>query len=113
MLPIDSQVFAEEALSKTYCKPLAKKLKYECHVKLKVGLKPHLENDIVVNAKMPSMSMAHNVRPMKLKMTDSIGSYTYKIQLEMYGTWVITYDLKKPSRNRIMEKLVFSKNEGG
>ena len=51
------------------------------------------------------MPMAHNVKPVKLDMTDNIeGQYEFIIELEMLGEWMFSYDLQTPKKLRLMEK---------
>ena len=65
-----------------------------------------------VAAKMPSMAMAHNVKPVKFsEKEDMVGHYVFTIQLEMLGEWMFQYDISIPTRDRVMEKLIFDKTK--
>ena len=65
-----------------------------------------------VGAKMPSMAMAHNVKPVKFsEKEDMVGHYKFTIQLEMLGEWMFQYDISIPTRDRVMEKLIFDKTK--
>ena len=65
-----------------------------------------------VGAKMPSMAMAHNVKPVRFsEKEDMAGHYEFTIQLEMLGEWMFQYDISTPTRGRVMEKLIFDKTK--
>ena len=66
----------------------------------------------IVGATMPSMAMAHNVKPVKFTEKEGMaGHYEFIIQLEMLGEWMFQYDISQPKRDRIMEKLIFDKTK--
>ena len=66
----------------------------------------------IVGAKMPSMAMAHNVKPVKFSEKEGMaGHYEFTIQLEMLGEWMVQYDISIPKRDRVMEKLIFNKTK--
>ena len=59
-----------------------------------------------VSADMPSMPGVHNVKPI---MTHSVGLGVYhlRLNLEMYGEWILKMDFTKPRRDRIVKKMNF------
>ena len=66
--------------------------------------------EVTVGATMPSMAMAHNVKPVSVAEHAVMpGSYSFQIQLEMYGEWRLLYDMVRPIRDRLHETLVFTK----
>ena len=66
----------------------------------------------IVGATMPSMAMAHNVKPVKFTEKEGMaGHYEFIIQLEMLGEWMFQYDISQPKRDRVMEKLIFDKTK--
>ena len=66
----------------------------------------------IVGATMPSMAMAHNVKPVKFTKKEGMaGHYKFTIQLEMLGEWMFQYDISTPKRDRVMEKLIFDKTK--
>jgi hypothetical protein len=104
-------VNARMVSSQTECQATDKKFEYSCHMILIKDKSPLLDYKGLVIATMPSMAMAHNVPPVSWDQNHNMsGHYHYKIQLEMYGIWLLTYDTYEPVRDRIMEKLHFSKN---
>jgi len=98
--------------SQTDCKATSKKFQYNCNVSFLQKNKPMSGYSGFVGAKMPSMAMAHNVKPAKFsEKEDMAGHYEFTIQLEMLGEWMFQYDISIPKRDRIMEKLIFDKNK--
>ena len=71
--------------------------------------------EFTVRAHMPSMPMAHNVKPIKALQTGKQGMYRARIKLEMHGEWALKIDLSRPARDSIIHKMHFgaAKDEGG
>ena len=98
--------------SKTECTATSKKFQYKCNVILLHKKAPMSGYSGVVGAIMPSMAMAHNVKPVKFTKKEGIaGHYKFTIQLEMLGEWMFQYDISIPKRDRVMEKLIFNKTK--
>lgn len=92
------------AKAEVACKPLEKKLHYDCTIKLvsaRTG-EPLIGVTVTMGADMPSMPMAHNVRPVKAEPVGEAGVYRAVIELEMYGDWAIRLDLSGPFRDRLI-----------
>ena len=90
------------------CESTEEKLVYDCMITLrhsKTGKKIP-KAVFKVSADMPSMAGAHNVKPV---MAHSIGmdKYNVRLNLEMYGEWVLKMDFTKPKRDRIVKKMIF------
>jgi hypothetical protein len=88
------------------CKPTKHDLVYDCRFLLteaKTG-KPVSGAELAVGADMPSMPMAHNVKPVKAAPGAAPGEYTARIELEMFGEWALKLDVRKPMRDRIVKK---------
>jgi hypothetical protein len=81
-------------------------LVYDCRILLKErgSGKPVTEAELTLGADMPSMPMAHNVRPVKAAPGAAPGEYTARIELEMFGEWALRLDVRKPVRDRIVRK---------
>ena len=56
---------------------------YDCRIALERGGQPLSGAEITVGADMPSMPMAHNVKPVKAKPTSKPGEYQARLELEM------------------------------
>jgi hypothetical protein len=104
-----TSAMANPVATNTTCRSVDGKLTYTCTVELKQNgqLLPGVE--ISVSAGMTSMPMAHNIRPVTAKpIGEASGKYTFEIELEMHGEWKIIYDISKPTRDRLHEKIMFS-----
>ena len=98
--------------SQTECTATSKKFQYNCNVLFLHRKEPMTGYSGVVGATMPSMAMAHNVKPVKFTKKEGIaGHYKFTIQLEMLGEWMFQYDISTPKRDRVMEKLIFDKTK--
>ena len=98
--------------SQTDCKATSKKFQYNCNVLFLQKKELMRGYSGFVGAKMPSMAMAHNVKPVKFsEKEDMTGHYEFTIQLEMLGEWMFQYDISIPTRDRVMEKLIFDKTK--
>jgi hypothetical protein len=62
---------------------------YDCVIHIKRGLEPVPHLNIVVGADMPSMPMAHNVKPVTARPGKEPGEYLAKLDLEMAGKWSV------------------------
>ena len=108
---------AERARADVECTPTDQKLVYDCMIML-MGRKSSTAIDGVeftVKADMPSMPMAHNVKPVKAMPTGEPGRYHVRIELQMYGEWALKMDVSSPARDTIIHKMHFgaSKSESG
>ena len=101
------KVFAK-MMSEVKCTNTEKKLVYDCIIYLTdMKTKNKISGaKFMVSADMPSMPGAHNVKPV---MAHSMGSgiYHFRLNLEMYGEWVLKMDFSKPKRDRILKKITF------
>ena len=98
-----------KAKAEVSCAATAKPLEYDCTIKLSdprsgaalTGV------DVTVGADMPSMPMAHNVKPVKAMPGSEPGTYRARIELEMHGDWAVKVDLAGPVRDRIVKSMRF------
>lgn len=74
------------------------------HLSNKDGTPLH-SGKVVLSASMPSMPMAHSVRPMVAAPSDKPGEYRGTLELEMPGVWAIQVDVSKPRRERLVQSL--------
>jgi len=88
------------------CKPTKHDLVYDCRFVLKEAKTGKLVSgaELAVGADMPSMPMAHNVKPVKAAPSAAPGEYTARIELEMFGEWALKLDVRKPVRDVIVKK---------
>lgn len=102
------------ATAEVACEPGAKALEYACDIQLsdrRTGT-PLEGLAVTVGATMPSMPMAHNVRPVQAQPGDTPGSYSAVLELEMYGVWALQLDLAGPIRDRLVATLDFQPADG-
>jgi YtkA-like len=88
----------------------AEKLTYDCTLKLtgrNSGV-PIQGAAIVVGADMPSMPLAHNVKPVKAEATGAPGEYRFRIVLDMHGEWALKIRLAQPRQDIIVHKMMFA-----
>ena len=105
---------AERARADVECTSTDQKLVYECMIML-TGRKSGAVMDGVeftVAADMPSMPMAHNVKPVKAMPTGEPGRYHARIELAMHGEWVLKMVVSNPTRDTIIFKMHFGTSGG-
>jgi hypothetical protein len=71
-------------------------------IKLSKGGQPLSGAQITVGADMPSMPMAHNVKPVKAKPAKRPGEYEARLDLEMLGEWAVKLRLAGPVRDQLI-----------
>ena len=104
----------ERVAAEVSCAATAERLTYDCTIMLK-GRKsgePVDGAEVVVKAEMPSMPLAHNVRPVKAAPGAMPGHYSARLELEMLGEWALTLDVSGPTRDRVVKKLDFGAASG-
>jgi len=89
-------------------------LVYDCAIELRDRRSgtPLDDIDLTVGAHMPSMPMAHNVRPVRARATGQPGGYAASLELEMHGVWALQLDLAGPLRDRVIETIDFQPAAG-
>ncbi len=105
---------AERAKAKVECTPAGEELVYDCMIMLmgrKSG-KPLADAKIMVGAEMPSMPMAHHVKPVTATAMDKPGMYHARVHLQMAGEWALTMDVSGPTRDKLVHTQSFGTHEG-
>jgi hypothetical protein len=97
------------AKAEVECQPLPSRLQYDCTVKLANARtdEPLAGATVRVGADMPSMPMAHNVRPVSATAAEAPGSYRARLTLEMHGDWALRIDVAGPLRDRVVKLMRF------
>ena len=104
--------YKEKTLAKTIsevqCNSTDEELIYDCMIYLtdKKTKEKITGAKFMVSADMPSMPGAHNIKPV-LAHSMGLGKYHVRLNLEMYGEWVLKMDFTKPRRDRIVKKITF------
>ena len=60
---------------------------------------------VTLGASMPSMPMAHRVKPAVAAPTGQPGEYRGRLELEMSGVWALQVDIAGPLRDRAVARL--------
>jgi hypothetical protein len=94
------------------CQPTDKELVYLCTVRLAEGMSRLVDGaDLVVSADMPSMPMAHNVKPVPARpVAGKPGTYEARLELEMLGEWAVKLQFRAPRPDVVVRKLDFQKD---
>ncbi|HEV8097094.1 MAG TPA: FixH family protein [Burkholderiales bacterium] len=75
---------------------------YDCVVRLARGGVPLAGVELSIGADMPSMPMAHNIKPVKAKPGKKPGDYEARLDLEMAGEWAVKLRLSGPVRDQLV-----------
>ena len=75
---------------------------YDCVVHLSRGGTPLAGAQLSIGADMPSMPMAHNIKPVKAKPGRKPGDYEARLDLEMTGEWALKLRLSGPVRDQLV-----------
>jgi hypothetical protein len=106
---------ADRARATVTCKAAAEKFAYDCIFKLtNARTGAALDNArVTIGADMPTMPMAHNVRPVTATATGAPGEYQARVTLEMYGDWAVRLTIAGALRDQLVEILNFSEQGSG
>ena len=110
LVPAIALAAGERPMVKVQCKPTDEKLVFHCTFEV-MGKKSHEPIEgaaFKVNADMPTMPLAHNVRPIRPEpVAGTPGRYEGKIEVEMLGEWTIKMTFDEPVRDIVIEKVTF------
>lgn len=84
----------------------------ECTVRAAREGTPLAGLQVTLGASMPSMPMAHSVRPVVAAPTGRPGEYRGVLALEMSGAWAVQIDLAGSARDRVVRTLAVEECEG-
>ena len=99
---------AQRARADMDCKFTGTDFVYDCVVRLTQKGKPLAGVQVTVGADMPSMPMAHNVRPVKARPGKTPGEYLVRLDLEMTGEWAVKLRLSGAVRDVLVLHYVFT-----
>ena len=111
LLVVSSPVLAQGARAELRCMLTATDYVYDCSIKLARGGKPLQGLGVTVGADMPSMPMAHALKPVQAKPGKSPGDYEAKLGLEMLGEWAVKLTLRGPVTDQLV--LLYDFDERG
>ena len=75
---------------------------YDCVIHLARGGAPLAGAQLSIGADMPSMPMAHNIKPVKAKPGKKPGEYQARLDLEMTGEWAVKVRVSGPVRDQLV-----------
>ena len=84
----------------------------ECTVRLRASGAPLVGAQVTLGASMPSMPMAHTVKPAAAAPTGQPGEYRGRLELQMTGVWAVQVDVAGPLRDRVVRSLRIDDCEG-
>lgn len=96
LLVVSLPVPAQGTQAELRCNLTATDYLYDCTIKLARDGKPLPGLGVTVGADMPSMPMAHALKPVQAKPGRSSGEYKAKLDLEMLGEWAVKLTLRGP-----------------
>lgn len=102
LLFLASAAFAQRPEAKLDCRFTGTEYVYDCTIRLTRGGEPLAGAQVSVGADMPSMPMAHNVKPIKAKPGKAPGEYQARLELEMTGEWAVKLRLAGPVRDQLV-----------
>lgn len=110
LVPAVALCAGERPVVNVDCAPTHEKLVFHCTFDV-TGKRSHQPVEgaaFKVNADMPSMPLAHNVKPVRPEpVADKPGSYEGRLELEMLGEWVLKMTFDEPVRDIVIRKLTF------
>ena len=84
----------------------------ECTVRLRLSGAPLAGAQVTLGASMPSMPMAHTVKPAAAAPTGQPGEYRGRLELQMNGVWAVQVDVAGPVRDRVVRPLQIDDCDG-
>ena len=102
LLAFAAPACAQRVQAELECRPAKGLLTYDCTIRLTRGGQPLEKAEVSVGADMPSMPMAHNLKPVKAKPGKKPGDYEARLDLEMAGEWAVKLRLSGPVRDQLV-----------
>ncbi len=107
MLGFATETFAQKVRGDMDCRFTGTDFVYDCKVRLERAGKPLEGVRVSVGADMPSMPMAHNIKPVVARPGKAPGEYEARLDLDMIGEWAIKLRLSGPVRDQVVLLLHF------
>ncbi len=102
LLLLASPALAQRVEGELDCKSTGTEFVYDCIIRLSRGGAPLSGAQLSVGAEMPSMPMAHNVKPVKAVPGKAPGEYRARLDLEMRGEWTVKLRISGPLRDQLI-----------
>lgn len=107
---ISAPVLAQRTEADLKCNYSGKDFIYDCIIRLSRGGEPLSGAQLSVGADMPSMPMAHNLKPVKARPGKKPGEYAARLDLEMPGEWTLKLRLAAPVRDLLIVHYNFTES---
>lgn len=101
-LLLPATVFAQRTAATLDCRHTGKDFTYDCSIKVNRDGEPLSGAQVTVGADMPSMPLAHTVKPVRAQATKTPGEYRARLELEMTGEWAVKLRLAGPVRDQLV-----------
>lgn len=101
---------AQKTDGKLECRHTGRDFVYDCLIRLTRAGEPLAGAQLTVGADMPSMPMAHQVKPVKAQPTNVPGEYRARLDLEMSGEWAVKLRLSGPVRDQLILHYTFTES---
>jgi len=101
-LALSFEAFAQKAEARLDCIHTGKDFIYDCAIEIMRQGQPVIDLDVRMSADMPSMPMAHQVKPVTARATSTPGEYRARLDLEMSGEWAVKLRLAGPLRDQLV-----------
>lgn len=99
LLLVAAPAVAQRVQADMECRFTGTDLIYDCIIRLSPAT-PGMQ--VTVGADMPSMPMAHTVKPVKAQPGRTPGEYRARLDLEMTGEWAVKLRLSGPVRDQLV-----------
>jgi hypothetical protein len=93
---------AQRAHADMSCRHTGTDFVYDCVIRIQRDGKPVPGLALTVGADMPSMPMAHNVKPVKARPRGAPGEYLARLDLEMAGEWAVKIRVSGALRDQLI-----------
>jgi hypothetical protein len=100
-------VAAQRVRADMACKFTGTDFVYDCVVRL---TPPTAGVQVTIGADMPSMPMAHNVKPVRARPGKTPGEYRAMLDLDMTGEWAVKLRLSGAVRDVLVLHYVFTES---
>jgi hypothetical protein len=107
---ISAPVLAQRTEAGLKCNYSGKDFVYDCVIRLSRGGEPLSGAQVSVGADMPSMPMAHSIKPVKARPGKKPGEYEARLDLEMPGEWTVKLRLAGPVRDLLIVHYNFTES---
>ena len=98
---------AQRVQAEMECRFTGTNFVYDCLIRLSP---PTPAVQVTVGADMPSMPMAHNVKPVRARPGKVPGEYRAMLDLEMTGEWAVKLRLSGAVRDLLVVHYVFTES---